>query len=43
VDNFTIQLGMTEEPYGFSGIIGVDFFIAAKLHIDFKVMEVRAT
>lgn len=43
VENFTLQLGMTSEPYGFSGILGVDFFIAANLNIDFNMMEVRAT
>jgi hypothetical protein len=43
VNTFTLQLGMTSEPYGFSAILGVDFFIAAKLNIDFNKMEVRAT
>lgn len=41
--NFTIQLGDVREMHGFDGIIGSDFFLANKLIIDFKNMEVRKT
>lgn len=34
--NFVIQLGMTNIPYGFSGIIGADFFKKTNASIDFK-------
>lgn len=39
--NFTLQLGDVREMHGFDGIIGSDFFLANKLIIDFKSMEVR--
>lgn len=39
--DFTIQLGDVREMHGFDGIIGSDFFLANKLIIDFKNMEVR--
>jgi hypothetical protein len=43
LDDFTIQLGDVREMHGFDGIIGNDFFLANKLVIDFKNMEVRKT
>ncbi|GIP44606.1 hypothetical protein J45TS6_30650 [Paenibacillus sp. J45TS6] len=33
---FTIQLGLTKEPYGFDAILGVDFFYKYGLKIDFE-------
>jgi hypothetical protein len=39
--NFTIQLGDVREMHGSDGIIGSDFFLANKLIIDFKNMEIR--
>ena len=41
LNDFTIQLGDVREMHGFDGIIGCDFFLANKLIIDFKNMEVR--
>lgn len=41
LNDFTIQLGDVREMHGFDGIIGSDFFLANKLIIDFKNMEVR--
>lgn len=39
--DFTILLGDVREMHGFDGIIGNDFFLANKLIIDFRNMEVR--
>lgn len=39
--NFTIQLGMTKEPYGFNAILGVDFCETAGLILDFKNLLIR--
>jgi len=33
--SFTLQLGMTQEPYGFDGILGSDYFIKTKSVIDY--------
>lgn len=41
INDFVIQLGQTKEPYGFDGILGVDFLSALQLNIDFKDMVVR--
>ncbi|QDH23678.1 hypothetical protein FFV09_05600 [Saccharibacillus brassicae] len=41
LDNFVVQLGQTKEPYGFDGILGVDFLSTLQLNIDFKYMVVR--
>lgn len=38
--NFVIQLGMTTIPYGFNALLGSDFFVAAKLRIDFSNYEI---
>lgn len=43
LEDFTIQLGDVREMHGFDGIIGSDFFLANKLIIDFKNLEVRNT
>ncbi|WP_379217801.1 hypothetical protein [Paenibacillus sp. GCM10012303] len=34
--SFKLQLGMTREPYGFDGILGIDFMTAVGLKVDFK-------
>lgn len=31
---------MQEEPYGFNGIMGIDFMIRAKCNADFETMEI---
>ncbi|MDR9744360.1 aspartyl protease family protein [Paenibacillus taichungensis] len=41
LNDFVIQLGQTKEPYGFDGILGVDFLSTLQLNIDFKDMVVR--
>lgn len=41
LNNFTLQLGMTKIPYGFSAILGADFCDKAGLIIDFKEHLVR--
>lgn len=36
LDNFTLQLGMTKENYGFECILGVDFMVKNKVILDFE-------
>ncbi len=37
---FRMQLGMMREPYGFDGILGIDFITAAGLIVDFGHLNV---
>jgi hypothetical protein len=39
--SFKLQLGMTREPYGFEGILGIDFMTAVGLKVDFKKMNIE--
>ncbi len=39
LSSFKLQLGMTREPYGFDGILGIDFMTAVGLKVDFKKMN----
>ncbi len=39
--SFKLQLGMTREPYGFDGILGIDFMTAVGLKIDFETMNIE--
>jgi hypothetical protein len=39
--SFKLQLGMTREPYGFEGILGIDFMTAVGLKVDFKTMNIE--
>jgi hypothetical protein len=39
--SFKLQLGMTREPYGFDGILGIDFMTAVGLKVDFKKMNIE--
>lgn len=39
--NFPIQLGSIMEPYGFDGIVGIDFMIRAKCKVDFESMNIE--
>lgn len=36
LNQFTIQLGLTKEPYGFDAILGVDILSSFGLKIDFE-------
>ncbi|WP_270168589.1 aspartyl protease family protein [Paenibacillus sp. SYP-B4298] len=36
LESFTIQLGLTREPYGFDAILGVDILSSFGLKIDFE-------
>ncbi|MFC3746719.1 hypothetical protein [Paenibacillus sp. GCM10012306] len=38
--DFPIQLGSIQEPYGFDGIVGIDFMIRAKCKVDFESMDI---
>ncbi|KEQ22647.1 aspartyl protease family protein [Paenibacillus tyrfis] len=40
LDTFPIQLGSVQEPYGFDGILGIDFMIKARLKADFEMMRI---
>ncbi|GGG51720.1 retropepsin-like aspartic protease [Paenibacillus radicis (ex Gao et al. 2016)] len=39
--SFPIQLGSVEEPYGFDGILGIDFMMEANLKADFESMQIH--
>ncbi|MGE6574479.1 hypothetical protein [Paenibacillus xylanexedens] len=39
--DFPIQLGSIQEPYGFDGIIGIDFMMRASCKVDFELMDVQ--
>ncbi|WP_340387395.1 hypothetical protein [Paenibacillus sp. FSL E2-0151] len=39
--DFPIQLGSIQEPYGFDGIIGIDFMMRASCKVDFELMNVQ--
>jgi hypothetical protein len=39
--SFKLQLGMTREPYGFDGILGIDFMTAVGLKVDFKKINIE--
>jgi len=41
LNDFPIQLGSIQEPYGFDGILGIDFMIRAKCKADFGSMEIK--
>jgi len=41
LNNFTIQLGMTKENYGFECILGVDFMIQNRVNLDFGEFTIR--
>lgn len=38
--DFPIQLGSVQEPYGFDGILGIDFMMSAKCKADFETMQI---
>ncbi|PZM62943.1 retropepsin-like aspartic protease [Paenibacillus dendritiformis] len=38
--SFPIQLGSIQEPYGFDGILGIDFMLRAKLKADFESLQI---
>ncbi|MCR8636813.1 aspartyl protease family protein [Paenibacillus radicis (ex Xue et al. 2023)] len=38
--SFKLQLGMTREPYGFDGILGIDFMTTVGIRVDFKKMSI---
>lgn len=39
--DFPIQLGSIQEPYGFDGIVGIDFMIRASCKVDFELMDIQ--
>lgn len=39
--DFPIQLGSIQEPYGFDGIVGIDFMMRAKCKVDFETMIIK--
>ncbi|MBT2290301.1 retropepsin-like domain-containing protein [Paenibacillus albidus] len=40
LNDFPIQLGSVQEPYGFDGILGIDFMVRAKCKADFAKMQI---
>lgn len=41
LDDCSIQLGSIQEPYGFDGIVGIDFMIRAKCKVNFETMTIE--
>lgn len=41
LSNFPIQLGSIKEPYGFDGIVGIDFMIRSNCKADFETMNIK--
>ncbi|AIQ43409.1 aspartyl protease family protein [Paenibacillus sp. FSL R7-0312] len=41
LSDFPIQLGSIQEPYGFDGIIGIDFMMRTKCQVDFEAMIIQ--
>ncbi|TBL81726.1 hypothetical protein [Paenibacillus thalictri] len=39
--SFCLQLGSIQDPYGFDGIIGIDYMLRTGLKIDFETMQIR--
>ncbi|MGF9699881.1 MULTISPECIES: hypothetical protein [Paenibacillus] len=39
--DFPIQLGSIQEPYGFDGIVSIDFMIRASCKVDFELMDIQ--
>lgn len=39
--DFPVQLGSIQEPYGFNGIVGIDFMMRAKCKVDFETMIIK--
>lgn len=37
---FCLQLGSIREPYGFDGIIGIDYMLQTGLKVDFETMQI---
>jgi hypothetical protein len=42
LNTFPVQLGFVQEPYGFDGILGIDFMMRAKFKIDFESMLIHS-
>ncbi|MFH5184487.1 hypothetical protein ACHHV8_18590 [Paenibacillus sp. TAB 01] len=40
LSSFRLQLGSIYEPYGFEGIIGIDYMLLTGLKVDFETMQV---
>ncbi|MDQ1912324.1 aspartyl protease family protein [Paenibacillus sp. GD4] len=38
--SFRLQLGSIHEPYGFAGIIGIDYMLQTGLKVDFEKMQI---
>lgn len=41
LDDFSIQLGSIQEPYGFDGIVGIDFMIKSSCKVNFETMTIE--
>lgn len=41
LNNFTIQLGITKDNYGFECILGVDFMIRNRINLDFGNLYIK--
>lgn len=43
LNDFPIQLGSIQEPYGFEGILGIDFMVRTECKVNFETMEIEFT
>ncbi|GAA3413104.1 retropepsin-like aspartic protease [Paenibacillus hodogayensis] len=41
LNDFPIQLGSIQEPYGFDAILGIDFMMRAKCKVNFETMNIE--
>ncbi len=41
LESFPVQLGSVQEPYGFDGILGIDFMMKTKCKVDFEIMRIH--
>jgi len=41
LSDFSIQLGSIQEPYGFDGIVGIDFMMRTKCKVNFETMNIE--
>lgn len=43
LNDFLIQLGSIQEPFGFDGILGIDFMMRSKCKVDFENLNIELT
>lgn len=41
LNDFTLQLGMIQDMYGFDGLLGLDFMLKTSLLLDFDLLQTK--